>query len=267
LPRTHARLAVPVIALSLLAGSVALTSPAVAASKKTPKLDILVSNDDGVTAEGIAVLVDALRELPNVRVVVAAPATNQTATGGSTSSSPVTAAEASTATGYEATAVNGFPSDSVIYGLDNVMTTTPNLVVTGINEGQNLGGVTELSGTIGAARAAAARGIPALAVSAHHTNPDYATAAELAVDWVAKRRTQLSKKPKQPILLESLNVPTCPELRGVARTTIAPTLENSLAEPDCASKLPKPTDDITAYVNGYASLSRPSVTAATSAAS
>jgi 5'-nucleotidase len=258
----RARIAVPVIVVSLLVGSVALASPSTAASTKPPRLDILVSNDDGVGAEGIATLVDALRKLPNVSVTVVAPSTNKTSTGGSTMEGPVTAAEATTATGYAATAVDGFPADSVAYGLDRVMTTTPDVVVSGVNEGQNLGGVTELSGTVGAARAAAARGIPALAVSAQHTNPDFATAARLAAEWVAQRRAQLAKKPKQPILLESLNVPTCPELRGIAKTTVAPTLENSLAEPDCASKLEKPTDDITAFLNGYASLSKPSVTAA-----
>jgi 5'-nucleotidase len=262
LSHARTRFAVTVIALSLLTGSVALTSPAAAASKKPPRLEILVSNDDGVGAEGIAVLVDALRKLPNVTVTVVAPATNQTSTGGSTTPGPVTATDASTATGYGATAVAGYPADSVVYGLDHVMTTTPSVVVTGINEGQNLGGVTELSGTVGAARAAAQRGIPALAVSAQHTTPDYATAARLAAAWVIEHRAQLARKPKEPVVLESLNVPTCPKLRGIARTTVASTLQNSLAEPDCTSKLPEPADDITAFVNGYASLSKPSVTAA-----
>ena len=254
------RIAAPIVLLSLLAGAIGLAAPASAASKKLPKLEILVSNDDGVGAEGIAVLVDALRDLPNVNVTVVAPATNQTNTGGSTTSGAVTAADATTATGYEATAVNGFPADSVNYGLDNVVTKTPNVVVTGVNVGQNLGGVTELSGTVGAARAAAQRGIPALAVSAQHTTPDYATAARLATEWVTDHRAKLAKKSKQAVILESLNVPTCPKLRGVAKTTVATTLENSLAAPDCASTLPKPADDITAFINGYASLSKPSVT-------
>ncbi len=265
--RIRTRVAVPVIVMSLLAGSVALTSPATAAnkSKKPPKLQILVSNDDGVGAEGIAVLVDALRALPRVKVTVVAPAMQQSGTGGKTTEGEVTATTAATATGYTATAVNGFPADSVNYGLDEVMTKTPDVVITGTNEGQNLGGITDLSGTIGAARAAASRGIPALAVSANITNPDYETAAELAVDWVKEHRAELAKKPKTPVLFEALNVPTCTTgtLRGVAKTTVSTSTENAVADADCESTVPKPTDDITAYINGYASLSKPSVTAAT----
>lgn len=260
--RLRTRIATPVIALAVLAGSAGLAAPAGAAAKKPPKLEIMVTNDDGVGAEGIAVLVDALRALPNVKVTVVAPATQQSGTGGRTTEGPVTTADATTATGYRAVAVNGYPADSVNHGLDNVMTRTPHVVVSGTNEGQNLGGVTDISGTIGAARAAAARGIPALAVSASINDPDYETAAELAVDWIKRHRAQLAKKPKTPVLFEALNVPTCAtgELRGVAKTTVSTSTENALADANCASTVPKPTDDITAYINGYASLSRPSVT-------
>ena len=220
-----------------------------------------MSNDDGVGAEGIAVLVDALRKLPNVKVTVVAPATNQTGTGGRTTDGPLTATDATTATGYPATAVQGYPADSVNHALDSVVEQEPNVVITGINEGQNLGTVTDLSGTVGAARAAATRGIPALAVSAANVEPDYPTAAKLAVSWVKQRRAELAKQPKTPVLFESLNVPTCTtgKLRGVAETTVATTAENALTAANCASTLTNPTDDIQAFNSGYASLTKPSV--------
>jgi len=261
------RFAAPLVALALVAAAWGVVTPAGAATKKPPRLEIMVSNDDGVGAEGIATLVEALRELPNVKVTVVAPAAQQSGTGGKTTDGAVTAANATTATGYPAVAVDGFPADSVIYGLDNVVKKKPNVVLTGINEGQNLGGVTDLSGTIGAARAAAARGIPSLAVSANVNAPDYETAAELAVDWVKAHRAELAKKPKSPVLLEALNVPTCTtgELRGVAKTTVSTSTINALADANCASTTPKPTDDIGAYVSGYASLSKPPLTPATPA--
>jgi 5'-nucleotidase len=259
-----APLVASLVALTLVVAGWGDATPAGAATKKPPRLEVLVANDDGVGAEGIAVLVDALRELPNTKVTVVAPANQQSSTGGKTTEGAVTAANVTTATGYPAVAVDGFPADSVNYGLDNVVKKTPNVVLSGINEGQNLGGITELSGTIGAARAAAARGIPALAVSANANTPDYETAAELAVDWVNERRAALAKKPKSPVLLEALNVPTCAEgaLRGIAKTTVSTSTINALADANCASTAPRPTDDITAYVSGYASLSKPSLTPA-----
>jgi 5'-nucleotidase len=260
----RARSAAALLVLALVAGTAGAVSSAEAASKKQPKLEILVSNDDGVGAEGIAVLVDTLRKLRNVKVTVAAPATNQTGAGGKTTDGEVTANPATTATGYEATAVNGFPADSVNYALDHVVSKTPNVVVSGVNEGQNLGGFTDVSGTVGAARAAVARGIPALAVSAALDDPDYPTASKLAADWIRQHRVELSKKPKSPVLLESLNVPTCPNgtLRGVATTTVATATDHAFDPVNCASTIAKPADDITAYINGFASLAKPSPTPA-----
>ena len=108
----------------------------------------------------------------------------------------LTTPPATTASGYEATAVTGFPADTVTAALDQ-LGVKPNVVMSGINAGQNLGGVTDLSGTVGAARAAAARGIPALAVSQGLGDaPQYDNAAKLAVAWLAKHRAELAKKPK-----------------------------------------------------------------------
>ena len=138
-------------------------------------LRILVSNDDGVGAEGISQVVAALAELPDTEVTVSAPAENQSGTSDSMTDGDVVSTETTTADGYPATAVEGFPADAVAAGLA-AMDEPPHLVVSGINEGQNIGELTELSGTVGAARTGARAGIPALATSqALGDPPDYPT--------------------------------------------------------------------------------------------
>jgi 5'-nucleotidase len=252
-----------IVAVSMLG----TMSPAGAVSKPRP-LEILVSNDDGVGAPGITALADALKKLPNVHITVSAPLTNQSGVGGKTSPGYPTGGLALMRNGDRATAVNGYPADSVIYALQHLYKKRkPDVVVTGANLGQNLGANTDASGTVGAARAAAQRGIPALAVSADLASPDYATAAKLAADWVTEHRNELTtpKKAGSAVLLQSLNVPTCPggNIRGIAETTVSPSSDHALDSADCASTLPQPTDDITAYTNGFASLSTPSLTPAT----
>src|SRR5262245_5115702 len=76
-------------------------------------LAILVTNDDGIGAEGIDVLVEALRAVDGVEVTVVAPADQQSGTGGSVTQGPVETNEATTASGYEARAVDGFPADTI----------------------------------------------------------------------------------------------------------------------------------------------------------
>jgi len=128
------------------------------------KLSILVGNDDGYSADGIDAVVEALRKLPDVEITVSAPAENKSGTGSSTTPGTVTATQQKTKSGYPAYAVNGFPADGIIYGLSQ-MKEKPTVVVTGINQGQNLGVSVAISGTVGAAKAAAAQGIPAIAAS------------------------------------------------------------------------------------------------------
>ena len=135
--------------------------------------EIVVTNDDGVAAPGIDAVVTALRAVPGVHVDVVAPAKNQSGTGGKTTSGTLTYTASKTASGYPATAVNGYPADTITVALDQLHL-HPSLVVSGANLGQNLGPVTNLSGTVGAAKAAVSRGVPALAVSAGVGSPvDY----------------------------------------------------------------------------------------------
>jgi len=214
-------------------------------------LRIMVTNDDGVGAAGIDTLVEALRKEPNVEVVVVAPAENKSGTGGSTTEGALTVTDAQTASGYPAKSVAGFPADTVVWAIDGSNVARPDLVMSGINQGQNLGPVINASGTVGAARAAAARGIPAVALSQGLADsPDYPTGAEIAVQWLRENRDRLEG------VVVNINIPSCPtgSVRGVIAVPAA-TAGDTFGTPDCTSGITGPSDDIQAFVNGYVPLS------------
>lgn len=218
-------------------------------------LQILVTNDDGVAAEGIDTLVTALSGLDDVDVTVVAPATQQSGTGGNATEGPVTTNEAQTASGHPASAVEGFPADSIRVAFDE-QGVEPDLVVSGINQGQNLGPVVDVSGTVGAARAAVRRGVPALAVSQGlGTDLDYDVAAGLVTDWLDENLDAIRAGDLATDVVFNLNVPTCDtgELRGEVETTSA-TGGNPVAPQDCTSTAEGQTDDVTAFTAGFATL-------------
>lgn len=220
-------------------------------------LRIVVTNDDGVGAEGIDVLVTALEALPDVEVTVVAPAENQSGTADQTSPEPPTPTDAETASGHPAVAVPGFPADAVVAALDQGVADAPHLVVSGINEGQNIGPLSELSGTVGAARTAVRRGVPAVAVSQGFADePDYDAAADLVVEWVEANRMALVDGTADLVVI-SINVPTCPD--GPRDVVDVPTAADdggvNLLEVDCASALTDPTTDVEAFVHGFATRS------------
>jgi 5'-nucleotidase len=246
------------ILTALASASVVTAGPASAAKAKKPAtVTVLVTNDDGVGAPGIDVLVEALRKQKNTKVVVVAPDTNKSGAGGKTTPGPLTTTPATTASGYEATAVTGWPADTITAALDQ-LGVKPNVVMSGINFGQNLGTFTDLSGTVGAARMAATRGIPAVAFSQGLGDaPQYENAAKLAVDWLKQHRAELVKKPKTaPTSIINYNVPNCPsgKPRGVKKITTADTNENAIADPDCSAAVTNPTTDIEAFNAGWVAL-------------
>lgn len=229
-------------------------------------LRILVSNDDGYGAEGIDALVEGLLTLEDVEVTVSAPLENQSGTSDNTSPGEQTATEETTLSEYPATAVDGFPADSVEQGLA-AMEELPHLVVTGVNEGQNIGPLTELSGTVGAARTGARAGIPALAVSQGlfvngGPEPDYPAAVELTLDWVAEHRAALvAAEPVDGVAeVTNLNVPTCPtgdqgELLEVPVATEAEIEGLDLGAVDCESTATDLSNDVAAFLAGHPVLS------------
>ncbi len=224
------------------------------AKKSPPRLHVLVTNDDGVGAPGIDLLVQQLRTLRNVRVTVVAPLTNQSGSGDQTTPGQLEVTRTTTASGVKARAVAGFPADTVVWALDHGV--RPDVVVSGVNQGQNLGPVVDVSGTVGAAKAAVRNRVPALAVSQGIGEPpDYAAGVRQTLDWVREHRKDLTgKRPR--VELANLNVPTCTvgTVRGVIEVPSASS-GDILAPVNCESTLTDPADDVQAFVNGYAPLS------------
>ncbi|MGH9017586.1 MAG: 5'/3'-nucleotidase SurE [Acidimicrobiales bacterium] len=236
------------------------TSSTVPPAQRT--LSILVTNDDGVGAPGIDAVVQGLRALPHTTVTVVAPATNQSGTGGKTTPGTITATKATTASGYTAMAVNGYPADTITWAItQHGISFRPDLVVSGINLGQNIGPLADESGTVGAARAAAALGIPALAASQgvdNGMNADFAEGVTQVDAWIAEHRTALvehSYGASPPTAI--LNVPTCPgPVRGPVMAPLATTITGiNIGAVDCTSAMMSFTNDVAAFVNGYAVIS------------
>lgn len=142
---------------------------------------ILISNDDGINSPGIQALASAMKDLGEV--YVAAPERNQSATGHAvTMHTPLRSKEVDGfGDGIKAWWVNGTPADCVKLGIENLMGVKPDLVVSGINMGENLGTDVIYSGTVSAAVEGAIFGIPAIAFSYQdYYAKDMTTAAKAA---------------------------------------------------------------------------------------
>lgn len=149
-------------------------------------LRILISNDDGINAPGIKVLERIARSISK-DVWVVAPEHEQSAAGHSlTIRRPLRVRQVS----RRRFAVDGTPTDSVLLGVNHVMTgKRPDLVLSGINRGSNLGEDVTYSGTVAAAMEATILGIPAIALSQYITHPHpvkWATAEHFAADIIRR---------------------------------------------------------------------------------
>ena len=172
-------------------------------------MKILVSNDDGYLATGINVLTDALAQIADV--VVVAPDRNRSAASNSlTLADPLRVAKVA----EDRFSVNGTPSDCVHMALTGFLEEEPDLVVSGINHGANLGDDVIYSGTVAAAMEGRFLGFPTIAVSlVGHRLRHFDTAARVAVDLVQR----LEKDPLPKEFIFNVNVPDVPfdELRGL----------------------------------------------------
>ena len=169
-------------------------------------MKILLSNDDGVHAPGLRAMYNELKKLGQVWVV--APLEEKSTTGHSlTLHKPLRLI----ATPHGFYGVSGSPADCVYIGIRQVIGETPDLVVSGINRGANLGQDVYYSGTVSAAREACILGIPAMAVSLavdftkglSEDELHYSTAAKVAVKLL--KDLDLKAIPKHTML--NLNVP------------------------------------------------------------
>lgn len=243
------------------AGPVGATETTQATGDASPgslaPLTILVSNDDGVSHPGLDLMVRSLAQLENVEIVVVAPAENQSGTSDQTTPGGAAFAEATTASGVEAVAVDGFPADSVRVALDE-LAIEPNLVVSGINDAQNVGPFAGMSGTVGVARTAVRDGIPAIAVSAglEFNEAQFAVGADLVVAWVEENRQALADR-TMPAEVISFNIPTCDpdEMGEVVEVPLASELipDTNPFESRCDLVGPPPQSDVEAIIAGYPS--------------
>lgn len=232
--------------------TVAATTTTAAAGAAAP-LKIVVTNDDGFAAAGIDKLVTALSAMNGVEVTVVAPADQRSGTGGKTTAGPLTTTTQTLADGHAATAVAGFPADAIRVAFDD-MKLKPDLVISGINEGSNLGPLVDISGTVGAARAAVRRGVPALAVSQGRGQTfDYDAAARLVVAWVTANRAKIADGSLPTGYVLNLNVPSCDtgKLRGTLDVRSAATGDPTPPS-NCTATGTGFADDVTAFAHGYA---------------
>jgi 5'-nucleotidase len=163
---------------------------------------ILLSNDDGYQARGIATLAEALRPFAEVKVV--APDRDRSGASNSlTLDNPIRAEGADNAF----IRVNGTPTDCVHLALTGLLVEQPDMVISGINAGPNLGDDVLYSGTVAAAMEGRFLGFPAMAVSLAGAAPEhYDSAAKAAV--LLLERLLADPLPSDTIL--NVNVPDLP---------------------------------------------------------
>lgn len=224
-------------------------------------LRIVVSNDDGIGAEGFDQLVEALVALSDVEVHVVAPAEDHSGSGDTTTDGEVDFGDGTTASGEEGTAVEGFPADTVAVALDD-LGLEPHVVVSGVNVGQNIGPIVPISGTVGVARTAIRRGVPAIAASGGlvYDAEQFAVAVELVTEWLIEHRDALIEGTVDTDTAISINVPVCdPEDMGeaveVPRAEAFPEGVNPF-ESRCDQSGPAPHDDYEALAAGFPTITR-----------
>ena len=175
---------------------------------------ILLSNDDGYFAPGLAALAHRLSTLADVTVV--APERDRSGASNSlTLDRPLMLRQAPNGFYY----VNGTPTDCVHLAVTGMLDDMPDMVISGINNGANMGDDTIYSGTVAAATEGYLLGIPSIAVSlASHGAKHFDTAADVVAELVQRIQT---RPPTEPMLL-NVNVPDCASavLKGIAVTRL-----------------------------------------------
>ena len=234
----------PSIAVPTLA--VAARTPTAPAAVET--LTVLVTSAGGIDSPGLDAAVTVLASRPATEVVVVATAVPSA--GGEETGATAQVRDAQTRSGYPARVVNASAADAVAIALDD-LGVVPDLVVVGIDEGAALGATIRRSPSVGAALAAARRGVPALAVTAGDEHgADLAaggllltTEFDLGLDDLLGRAG-----------VRVLTIPSCAAglVRGPVRVEVAD------AEPvggsDCRGPDREHLDDVAAHAGGYAAL-------------
>ena len=207
-------------AILLIAAGTHFGRPTAQTRPEPPPYRILVTNDDGVRAPGIAAVAQILQAIGTV--IVVAPAENQSATGhGLITRDPIFRQDLTLPNGLKAIGLTATPASTVRVAIRAILQPKPDLVVSGINSGYNLGYSGYVSGTLAAARDGAMFGVPAIAASlaVAATPGEYVAAAE-EVLGVARRVKQFGLAPGTFL---NVNVPPRPAggYRGYRMTTQA----------------------------------------------
>jgi 5'-nucleotidase len=177
-------------------------------------MNILVSNDDGVDAIGLKTLVEHLKKIAQVTVV--APDRNRSGSSSSlTLDKPLMVNEVE----KNIYAVDGTPTDCVHIALTGLIKIKPDMVISGINDGPNMGDDTIYSGTVAAAMEGYLYDIPSFAISMGQKEPNqFDTAARVTLDLIEKFKHHPFTSPT----LLNINVPDLPfeQLRGFQVTRL-----------------------------------------------
>ena len=193
-------------------------------------MKILLSNDDGYFAPGLNILAEHLAKIADITVV--APERNRSGASNSlTLDRPLSVKKASNGFFY----VNGTPTDCVHIALTGLMDEMPDMVISGINDGANMGDDTIYSGTVAAAMEGYLLDIPSIAVSmSQHNATHFETAARVAVEMVQHYQNTGFASPT----LLNINVPDVPyqQLKGRIVTRLG---KRHKAEPVIQLKTPR----------------------------
>ncbi|MCG8489147.1 MAG: 5'/3'-nucleotidase SurE [Chromatiales bacterium] len=193
-------------------------------------MNILLSNDDGYQATGLMMLAEQLSEVGNI--VVVAP--DQDRSGASNSLTLVNPLRARTMeNGF--IRVDGTPTDCVHLAITGLLEQEPDLVVSGINAGPNMGDDVLYSGTVAAATEGRFLGLPAVAISMNSHNPQHFETGAQVAEILVRR---LIEAPLSENVILNVNVPDIPysELQGIVSTRLG---HRHKAEPVIKSQDPR----------------------------
>jgi 5'-nucleotidase len=202
-------------------------------------MKVLLTNDDGISAVGLNALRRALLQVPGIELAVIAPDSNRSATARSiTTHHPLWVEEVEFGDGTSGFATDGTPVDCVRFAALGLIDFEPELIVSGINHGSNLGDDITYSGTVAAALEGVVLGIPAIAVSqqADHGAMDFRAGTSWAREHFARAAAFAARMVEQ---LEHVPIPegtllnvNCPvgEVRGARAARLGKRIYNDRME-------------------------------------
>ncbi|MAS37537.1 MAG: 5'/3'-nucleotidase SurE [Anaerolineaceae bacterium] len=224
---------------------------------------LLVTNDDGVSAPGLFALAQAMREIGDIEVI--APATNQSAGGHKkTLFQDIPVQKTSLQDGTPALAVSGSPADCIALAALGMSRWPPNIVVSGINRGANMGQDITYSGTVTAALEGAIHGVPAVAVSLDNQRATTVEAFENAARIATTVVRRVLEKGLPPLTILNLNIPANGPIPAIRLTRQGVRIYRDELEvngdvykvvgPEPTGVTDEEGTDLWAVHNGYASL-------------